>query len=206
VKPELNMAKKSAVRRAKIKRKTTETDIEVNLAVEGKGDFDIDTGIGFLDHMLSLMTRHGLFDISIKAKGDLEVDFHHTVEDVGLCLGKAFEKALGEKEKIVRYGSARVPMNEALAQVDADISSRPFLVVNADLPKTKVGRFDAELMREFLQAFANAARLTLHVNLVYGDNIHHCIEAIFKALGRALAQGARLNEQIEGVMSTKGKL
>jgi imidazoleglycerol-phosphate dehydratase len=206
VKPELNMAKESAVRRAKIKRKTTETDIEVNLAVEGRGDFDIDTGIGFLDHMLSLMTRHGLFDISIKAKGDLEVDFHHTVEDVGLCLGKAFEKALGEKEKIVRYGSARVPMNEALAQVDADISSRPFLVVNADLPKTKVGRFDAELMREFLQAFANAARLTLHVNLVYGDNIHHCIEAIFKALGRALAQGARLNEQIEGVMSTKGKL
>jgi imidazoleglycerol-phosphate dehydratase len=178
----------------------------VNLAVEGRGDFDIDTGIGFLDHMLSLMTRHGLFDISIKAKGDLEVDFHHTVEDVGLCLGKAFEKALGGKEKIVRYGSARVPMNEALAQVDADISSRPFLVVNADLPKTKVGRFDAELMREFLQAFANAAQLTLHVNLVYGDNIHHCIEAIFKALGRALAQGARLNEQIDGVMSTKGKL
>ena len=206
MKPELNMAKKSAVRRAKIKRKTTETDIEVNLAIEGKGDYDIDTGIGFLDHMLCLMTRHGLFDISIKAKGDLEVDFHHTVEDVGLCLGKAFEKALGEKEKIVRYGSARVPMNEALAQVDADISSRPFLVINADLPKTKVGRFDAELMREFLQAFANAARLTLHVNLVYGDNIHHCIEAIFKALGRALAQGARLNEQIEGVMSTKGKL
>ena len=200
------MAKKSAVRSAKIKRKTTETDIEVNLVVEGRGDFDIDTGIGFLDHMLCLMTRHGLFDISIRARGDLEVDFHHTVEDVGLCLGKALEKALGAKEKIVRYGSARVPMNEALAQVDVDISSRSFLVVNADLPKTKVGRFDAELMREFLQAFANAARLTLHVNLVYGDNIHHCIEAIFKALGRALAQGARLNEQIEGVMSTKGKL
>lgn len=194
------------MRTATIRRTTTETDIEIVLAIDGKGEYDIETGIGFLDHMLSLMTRHGLFDISIKAKGDLEVDFHHTVEDVGLCLGKAFDEALGAKEGIVRYGSARVPMNEALAQVDVDISSRPFLVYNVELPADKVGDFDAELAREFLHALANSAGLTLHVNLVYGENVHHCIEAIFKALGRALARGARLGEKIDGVMSTKGQL
>lgn len=194
------------MRKATIKRKTTETDIEVRLVIDGKGDYEIETGIGFLDHMLSLMARHGLLDLTIKAQGDLDVDFHHTVEDVGLCLGKAFNEALGGKEKIVRYGSARVPMNEALAQVDVDISSRPFLVLNAELPAAKVGQFDAELAGEFLHAFANAARLTLHINLMYGENVHHCIEAIFKALGRALAQGARRSEGIEGVMSTKGKL
>jgi imidazoleglycerol-phosphate dehydratase len=194
------------MRKSTIERKTTETDIEVRLAIDGRGEYEIETGIGFLDHMLSLMSKHGLFDLAVKAKGDLEVDFHHTVEDVGLCLGKAFDEALGSKERIVRYGSARVPMNEALAQADVDISSRPFLVFNAELPAAKVGQFDAELAREFVHAFANAARLTLHINLIYGDNIHHCIEAIFKALGRALAQGARLSEGIEGVMSTKGKL
>lgn len=194
------------MRKANIKRKTTETDIKVEFAIDGKGEHAIQTGVPFLDHMLSLMARHGLFDVSVEAKGDLEVDAHHTVEDVGLCLGKALVNALGTKEKIVRYGSARVPMNEALAQVDVDISSRPFLVLNAALPKTKLGKFDAELTREFLQAFANAAQLTLHVNLLYGDNVHHCIEAIFKALGRALSQAARVDERIEGVMSTKGEL
>ncbi len=194
------------MRKANIKRKTTETDIKVNFAIDGKGQHTIQTGVPFLDHMLSLMARHGLFDVSLKAKGDLEVDAHHTVEDVGMCLGKAFANALGTKEKIVRYGSARVPMNEALAQVDVDISSRAFLVLNASLPKTKLGDFDAELTREFLQAFASAAQLTLHVNLLYGDNVHHCIEAIFKALGRALSQAARMDERIEGVMSTKGEL
>ena len=194
------------MRQATVNRDTTETSIEIRLALDGAGKYDIGTGIGFLDHMLSLMTRHGLFDISIKAKGDIEVDFHHTVEDVGLCLGKAFDEALGGKEKIVRYGSARVPMNEALAQVDVDISSRPFLVLNAELPAAKVGDFDAELTREFLHAFANSARVTLHVNLLYGDNAHHCIEAIFKALGRALARAAGIDEGIDGVMSTKGQL
>jgi imidazoleglycerol-phosphate dehydratase len=194
------------MRQGKVSRKTTETDIEISLVIEGKGQYDINTGIAFLDHMLSLMTRHGLFDISIKAKGDTDVDFHHTVEDVGLCLGKAFLEALGNKEKITRYGSARVPMNEALAQVDVDISSRPFMIFNAELPKAKVGRFDAELTREFLHAFTNSAQVTLHVNLIYGENIHHCIEAIFKGLGRALGQAARIDEHIEGVMSTKGAL
>jgi len=194
------------MRQGKVSRKTTETDIEVNLTLEGSGAYDMNTGIAFLDHMLSLMTRHGLFDISIKAKGDLDVDFHHTVEDVGLCLGKAFAEALGNKQGITRYGSARVPMNEALAQVDVDISSRPFMVLNADMPKTKVGLFDVELAREFLHAFTNTAQVTLHVNLVYGDNIHHSIEAIFKALGRALGQAARIDEHIRGVMSTKGEL
>ncbi len=194
------------MRKANIKRKTTETDIKVNFGIDGKGEHAIQTGVPFLDHMLSLMARHGLFDLSVKATGDLEVDAHHTVEDVGLCLGKAFANALGNKEKIVRYGSARVPMNEALAQVDVDISSRPFLVLNAAIPRTKLGKFDAELTREFLQAFANAAQLTLHINLLYGDNVHHCIEAIFKALGRALSQAVRVDERIEGVMSTKGEL
>jgi imidazoleglycerol-phosphate dehydratase len=193
-------------RKGTISRKTSETDIEVHLSIEGRGTYNMSTGIAFLDHMLSLMARHGLFDISIKAMGDLDVDFHHTVEDVGLCLGKAFAEALGPKEGIVRYGSARVPMNEALAQVDVDISSRPFMVLHADLPKIKVGDFDAELTREFLHAFANAAQVTLHVNLMYGDNIHHCIEAIFKALGRALRQAAGIDERIDGVMSTKGEL
>ena len=194
------------MRKSEITRATTETDIEVNLAVDGKGEYDIDTGIGFFDHMLSLMSRHGLFDVTVKAKGDLKVDFHHTVEDVGLCLGKAFNDALGDKEGIARYGSSTVPMNEALAQVDVDISSRPYLVLNADLPAGKVGDFDCELAREFLHAFANSARVTLHVNLLYGENVHHCIEAIFKALGRALCKGARLDESIDGVMSTKGRL
>jgi imidazoleglycerol-phosphate dehydratase len=194
------------MRNATVKRKTTETTIELTLSLDGKGEYRIDTGIGFLDHMLSLMTRHGLFDLAIKAEGDLEVDFHHTVEDVGLCLGQAFDEALGSKEKIARYGSASVPMNEALAQVDVDISSRAFLVLNAELPAGKVGDFDSELVREFLHALANSARLTLHVNLLYGENVHHCIEAIFKALGRALAQGARFDENIDGVMSTKGQL
>jgi imidazoleglycerol-phosphate dehydratase len=194
------------MRKAQISRKTTETDIEVTLVIEGKGDYQIETGVGFLDHMLSLFARHGLFDISIKAKGDLQVDSHHTVEDVGLCLGKAFGDALGNKEKITRYGSSRVPMNEALAQADVDVSSRPFMVFNADLAATKVGEFDVELAREFLQAFANAAMLTLHINLLYGHNVHHCIEAVFKALGRALGQAVRLDGRIQGVMSTKGEL
>ncbi len=194
------------MRNANIKRKTTETDISLALSLDGRGEHEIQTGVAFLDHMLSLMSRHGLFDMKLKAKGDLEVDAHHTVEDVGLCLGKAFAKALQNKEKIARYGSARVPMDEALAQVDVDISSRPVMVFHARLPKLKLGEFDAELTREFLTAFANSAQVTLHVNLLYGQNVHHCIEAIFKALGRALAQAVRIDERIEGVMSTKGEL
>lgn len=194
------------MRKATIKRKTTETDIKIDLEIDGRGNYDIQTGVAFLDHMLSLMTRHGLFDISIKAKGDIEIDFHHTVEDVGLCLGKALSEALGNKKGIIRYGSARVPMNEALAAVDVDISSRPYLVFKAELPKAKIGQFDAELTNEFLHAFANEAQITLHVNLIYGENLHHCIEAIFKALGRALAQATALDERIDGVMSTKGEL
>jgi imidazoleglycerol-phosphate dehydratase len=194
------------MRSATIKRKTTETDVVLSFSLDGKGAHDIETGVAFLDHMLSLLTRHGLFNMTLKAKGDLEVDAHHTVEDVGLCLGRAFREALGTKEQIVRYGSARVPMDEALAQVDVDISSRPCMVLNAKIPKKKLGQFDAELTREFLIAFANSAQVTLHVNLAYGDNVHHCIEAIFKALGRALSQATRLDDRIEGVMSTKGDL
>jgi len=194
------------MRKAMIERKTSETNVEVSLVIDGGGNYEIETGVAFLDHMLSLMSRHGLFDIRIKAEGDLAVDSHHTVEDVGLCLGRAFLQALGSKEAISRYGSARVPMNEALAQVDVDISSRPVMVFHGKLPGAKVGQFDAELTQEFLHAFANAAQVTLHVNLAYGDNLHHCIEAVFKALGRALAEAARLDQRIKGVMSTKGKL
>ncbi|GAB4330174.1 MAG: imidazoleglycerol-phosphate dehydratase HisB [Candidatus Abyssubacteria bacterium] len=194
------------MRKAHVKRRTSETDVEVDLVVDGKGEFHIQTGVGFLDHMLSLVAKHGLFDIRILATGDLQVDSHHTVEDVGLCLGNAFLRALGDKKGIARYGSARVPMNEALAQVDVDISSRPFMVFNGTVPVQKVGGFDTELAREFFHAFANAAQLTLHVNLHYGDNAHHCIEAIFKAFGRALSHAVRIDERIEGVMSTKGEL
>jgi imidazoleglycerol-phosphate dehydratase len=199
-------SKSTGSRTSQIKRATTETEIELNLDLDGKGEYDIATGIGFLDHMLSLMAKHGQFDLTIKATGDLDVDFHHTVEDVGLCLGKALEEALGTKEGITRYGSAAVPMDEALARVNLDISGRPFLVLNAELPSGKVGEFDSELTREFLHALANSARVTLHVNLVYGDNVHHCIEAIFKALGRAIAQAVRIDKNIDGVMSTKGQL
>jgi imidazoleglycerol-phosphate dehydratase len=194
------------MRKATVKRKTNETDVSLSLSLDGKGKHDIRTGVAFLDHMLSLMTRHGLFNMTLRAEGDLEVDAHHTVEDVGLCLGKAFSEALGAKEKIARYGSARVPMDEALAQVDVDICSRPCMVLNAKIPKKKLGQFDAELTREFLTAFANSAQVTLHVNLMYGENVHHSIEAIFKALGRALSQAVRIDDRIEGVMSTKGEL
>jgi imidazoleglycerol-phosphate dehydratase len=156
--------------------------------------------------MLSLMAKHGLFDLKIKATGDVEIDFHHTVEDVGICLGEALKKALGNKEGIKRYGDASIPMMETLASVVLDISDRPMVVYNVDLPKEKVGRFDGELAEEFLRAFATHGGINLHVNLLSGSNMHHIIEAIFKALGRALDTATQLDDRIKGVLSTKGKL
>ncbi len=193
-------------RREKVERKTTETDVSVEIDLDGKGDYSIDTSIPFFDHMLSLFAKHGLFDLSIRAEGDTSVDFHHTVEDVGICLGEAIGRALGEKRGIRRYGHATIPMMEALASVVVDLGGRPYLVYNVTLAGERVGNFDTELVEEFLRALSNTGRMDLHVNLHYGTNTHHSIEAIFKALGRAIDEASRVDERMEGIPSTKGKL
>ena len=194
-------------RKAQVIRKTKETDIILNLNLDGKGIYDIRTSIPFLDHMLSLFARHGLFDLKIKAKGDIEIDYHHTVEDIGICLGDALKKALGTKAGIKRYGDATVPMDEAVASAAIDISDRPYLVYKAALPKkSKIKNFDADLVEDFLHAVVSRSGITLHVTAPYGRNIHHIIEAVFKAIARALSDAVRLDPRIKGVMSTKGRL
>ncbi len=194
------------MRTASIDRKTNETDIQIELDLDGDGTCDVDTGVGFFDHMLTHLARHGLFNLSVKAKGDLHIDAHHTVEDVGICLGKCFLEAIREPKGLTRYGHAVIPMDEALAEVAVDFSGRPFLVFNGDVPQTALGNFDLELAREFMQAFAVNSRTTLHVNLRYGDNTHHCIESIFKAFARALGQAVRIDPRVKGIPSTKGML
>lgn len=195
------------MRQAQVNRKTNETDIALRVDLDGKGDARIDTGIGFFDHMLNHIARHGLFDLDIKATGDLHIDPHHTVEDVGICLGKAVLEAVGLPRGIRRYGHAVIPMDEALAEVAVDFSGRPFLVFNADLPKGALGGFDVELAEEFMQAFAVNSRITLHVNLRYGKNTHHCIEGIFKALAQALRRALETDPRnSEVIPSTKGML
>jgi len=193
-------------RKSSVQRKTSETDIQLTFAVDGKGQAEIETGIGFFDHMLSLFAKHGLFDLSIKAIGDIQVDGHHTVEDTGIVLGQALAEALGDKRGIRRYGQVFVPMDEALALVVLDISGRPYLAFEADIPRVRIGNFDSELAEEFLRALCMHAGLTLHVRLLSGRNSHHIVEAIFKGLGRALSQAVSIDERIEGVMSTKGTL
>lgn len=193
-------------RSASINRKTSETAIAVDLELDGSGSYSVDTPVPFLNHMLELFARHGLFNLSVQASGDTEVDFHHTVEDIGICLGRAFLQALGDKAGIRRYGQASVPMDEALAQVTLDLSGRPCLVYRAPVMKGKVGQFDNELVEEFLQAFANNCMATLHVSVVYGKNSHHIIEAVFKALARALDAATQQDARISGVPSTKGVL
>jgi imidazoleglycerol-phosphate dehydratase len=193
-------------RRAKIERNTAETKIQLELDLDGSGKSTLSTGVGFFDHMLTHIAKHGLFDLNVKAKGDLHIDAHHTVEDVGICLGKAFLQALGEPVSIVRYGAALVPMDEALAEAVVDLSGRPYLSFRAEIPKVKLGDFDAELAEEFFRAFAVNARVTLHVNLRYGSNVHHCVEGIFKAVARALAQAVSRDPRVKGVPSTKGML
>ncbi|MEC5424617.1 imidazoleglycerol-phosphate dehydratase HisB [Virgibacillus sp. C22-A2] len=189
-----------------ITRKTAETAIELEFTIDGSGKSSIITGVGFFDHMLTLMTKHGLFDLHVKCEGDLAVDQHHSVEDIGIALGQAFSQAIGTKEGITRYATATAPMDEALTSVSLDISGRSYLVYNVDGLKDKVGNFDTELVEEFFQAFASNAGVTLHINTAYGRNTHHIIESIFKAFGRALDQASQKNPRIQGVPSTKGTL
>jgi len=194
------------MRRAEVQRSSNETSISLSVAIDGSGSAEVDTGVGFFDHMLHHLARHGLFDIRVQAQGDLHIDAHHTVEDVGICLGKAFLEAVGVPEGIRRYGHAVVPMDEALAEVAVDFSGRPFLVFNAELPNGRLGNFDLELAREFMQAFAINARLTLHINLRYGQNTHHAIEGIFKALAQALRRALEMDPRNTSIPSTKGML
>ncbi|MEN6411673.1 MAG: imidazoleglycerol-phosphate dehydratase HisB [Veillonellales bacterium] len=193
-------------RTVEISRKTAETEIQIALNLDGTGAGEISTGIGFFDHMLNLWAKHGLFDLSLKAKGDLAVDSHHTVEDTGIVLGQALAKALGDKQGIKRYGTAFVPMDEALAMVSLDISGRPYLAFDVTIPTERIGSFDSEMTEEFLRALAVHGGLTLHVRLLAGKNAHHIVEAVFKALGRALAAAVCEDKRIVGVMSTKGML
>ena len=193
-------------RAAEILRKTKETDITLKLTLNGEGRSTISTGIPFLNHMLELFTKHGLFDLKLKAKGDLEVDFHHTVEDIGICLGQAFAKALGDKRGIRRYGEATIPMDEALTTVAVDLSGRSFLAYNVKIRRIKIGNFNVGLVKEFFRAFVDQADLTLHINLLYGEDIHHSIEAIFKAFARAMRQATEPDLRVKGIPSTKGRL
>ena len=193
-------------RTAEVHRKTKETDINATLDVDGKGEARADTGIPFFDHMLEIFARHGLFDIAVSAKGDLEVDYHHTVEDVGLPLGQAFKDALGEKHGIRRFGEATVPLDEALARVVVDISGRPYLAYRVKIRGGRVGTFDTDLPHEFYQAFANQLGMNLHIDVRHGENPHHVIEGCFKAFARAMDCATGLDERIEGVLSTKGSL
>lgn len=195
------------MRAASVSRKTGETDIAVEIDLDGSGKAAIKTGVGFLDHMLELFTRHGLFDLKVAAKGDLQVDDHHTVEDVGIALGQAFAKALGDKKGIARYADIAMPMDETLTRVALDISGRPFLVFRTAFPSQKIGTFDTELVREWFQAFAINAGLTLHVETFYGENAHHIAESCFKGLARVLRKAVSIDEREAGrVPSTKGML
>jgi len=193
-------------RTSKIDRKTNETKISLSLNLDGKGVRSISTGIGFFDHMLDLLAKHALFDLNIKAEGDINVDYHHTVEDVGICMGQAFKEALGDKAGIVRFSNVSLPMQESLANVALDISGRSALVFNAKLNSKKIGDFDSELIKEFLEAFTVNAGLNLHVDVPYGENAHHISEAIFKGVAKALDRATRIDERTNEVPSTKGVL
>ncbi|MCO5132637.1 MAG: imidazoleglycerol-phosphate dehydratase HisB [Xanthobacteraceae bacterium] len=195
------------MRTATIKRKTKETDIEVAIDLDGTGASDVATGIGFFDHMLDLLARHSRIDLTVKAVGDLHIDFHHTTEDVGIALGQAVKQALGDMAGITRYASLHMPMDETLTRVAIDISGRPFLVFKADFPRDKIGEFDTELVREWFNAFAINAGVTLHVETLYGDNSHHIAESCFKGLARALRAAVAIDPRNAGeVPSTKGRL
>lgn len=194
-------------RKAKIERKTKETDIKLDLNLDGKGLSKIDTGIPFIDHMLGLLAAHGFMDIQISAKGDTEIDDHHTVEDLGICLGQAINKALGNKKGIRRFGEATVPMDEVLSRVSIDISNRPFLAYRVSLAESKTGKFDVSLIKEFFRALVNYAGITMHVDLISGDDAHHIAESIFKAFARALDQAVGVEKRLESAIpSTKGML
>ena len=192
-------------RQARVERKTKETDIVLQLNIDGTGASKIQTGIPFFGHMLEAFSKHGLMDLTVDASGDLEVDLHHTVEDVGIVLGKALREALGDRTGIVRYGTASIPMDETLVSAAVDISGRPFIVFNVPLRRTRIANMDLDLLEDFFRAFAFNAELNLHVNMHYGDNLHHIAEAVFKSVARAVAQATRLDPRIAGVVpSTKG--
>jgi len=187
-------------------RKTKETDIRIRLEIDGKGEHEISTGIPFFDHMLTLFTVHGFFDLNIYARGDVEVDYHHTIEDVGLVLGDAFDAALGDRSGLKRYGHAVTPMDDALAAVSVDLSKRPFLVYNLPRQSQTDGNSFSGLSNEFFRAFSNRGGMNLHVNVSYGENEHHILESVFKAAGRALDQATAFDDRVTGVRSTKGVL
>ena len=195
------------MREASIARKTTETEIDVRIRLDGEGRYSVSTGVGFLDHMLEQLARHGLVDLDLTAKGDLHIDAHHTTEDTGIAVGQAVSAALGDRKGIRRYGHAYVPMDEALVRVALDLSNRPYLIWHVELPAQKLGSMDTELFREWFQAFAQHAGATLHVECLYGTNTHHIVEACFKALARALRLAAEIDpRRSDAVPSTKGSL
>jgi imidazoleglycerol-phosphate dehydratase len=194
-------------RQARVERKTKETEIAITLNLDGIGASKVRTPIPFFSHMLEAWSKHGLMDLTVEASGDVEVDIHHTVEDVGIVLGQALRQALGDKRGIVRYGTAVVPMDEALISAAVDVSGRPFLVFNVPVARTRVSNFDLDMLPEFFRALAFNAEITLHVGMQYGHNLHHITEAVFKAVGRALAEATRINPRVAGeVASTKGRL
>ena len=192
------------MRAATIKRQTKETTVEVSLNLDKQGEINIQTGVGFFDHMLTLFAKHGRFGLVVNVSGDLEVDAHHTVEDTGIVLGECFKQALGKKEQIERYGQATIPMDEVLAQVVVDLSGRSYLVFDAELTNPKLGDFETEITEDFFQALAFSAQMNLHARILYGRNTHHKIEGLFKACGRALRQAVTINPEIKGINSTKG--
>ena len=195
------------MRRAKIERKTTETQISASIDLDGTGAYDVKTGIGFLDHMIEQLARHSLIDITLKAKGDIHIDYHHTTEDTGIVLGQALAKALGERTGIRRYGDALIPMDETLTRVALDASNRPYLIWRVDFARDKLGEMDTELFKEWFQAFAQHGGLTLHIENLYGQNSHHIVESCYKGLARALRQAVEIDpRRAEAVPSTKGKL
>ncbi|MBB6637554.1 imidazoleglycerol-phosphate dehydratase HisB [Cohnella thailandensis] len=196
----------AGARVAEVARKTNETDIKLSLGVDGTGSVDLETDVPFLNHMLDLFAKHGQFDLKVEARGDVDIDDHHTVEDIGICLGQTLREALGDKAGIKRYASVFVPMDEALAQVVVDVSNRPHFEYRAEYPSAQVGSFSTELVHEFLWKLALEARITLHVIVHYGKNTHHMIEAVFKALGRALDEATTIDPRVKGVPSTKGVL
>ncbi len=200
------MSKAQANRRTTIERSTSETQVKVELVLDGTGRGQIQTTIPFLDHMLTLLAKHGFFDLTVQAKGDTDIDDHHTIEDIGIVIGDALKQALGSKEGIRRFGWASIPLDETLAQVTVDLSGRPYLVYRVELPQRRIKTLDLGLFEDFFQAFATHAALNLHVNVLYGRNPHHIMEAVFKALAKALDQATGLDGRVSGVPSTKGRL
>jgi|SRR5262245_16914952 len=194
------------MRKAKFNRNTTETQIQADLKIDGSGKYKVSTPIPFLNHMLELFTKHGLFDLHLKAKGDVHIDFHHTVEDIGITLGTAFKNALGNKQGIRRYGFCVLPMDEVLTTVALDFSGRPCMIYHTPVKKGRIGNFDVELVPEFFQGFTNAALINLHINVQYGRNKHHIVESMFKAFAKACDMATQVDPRVKGIPSTKGSL